>query len=629
MNPLPLTERDLAMLAESYITAELAMQAGLFRVDSEEGGRLVGRNGHGDYAGIVFPNRWPGEDRPREYRLRRDHPDLEEQPDGLPPKEKGKYLTPPGRGNKLYFPPNTDPADLQNKALPVIIVEGEKKCLAMHRLSLESGQRFLTIALAGVWSWRGNVGKAADARGARRDVKGVIGDFDRIKWAAREVSILFDSNIHTNDSVRAARKYLSDELKRRKAKVFYVNLPWNVGLNGVDDFLASDSYAPEYVLAQMQEHRSRCSLRSRLERGEQIERGDLFVSKPMNEWLKAASSRPKPKPLFGPFWTSGEIAFLFGDTGLGKTILAMQIANDIANGKSTTGLELEVSGRVDYFDFELSDTQHLQRYGNEDWSEFFAFSENLHRVEMDLSQYQHVTTYDVEWEMILLDQIDRKIAESESRIIVIDNITWLSRETDKGKFALPLMQRLSALKKERDLSMLIACHTPKRDETRPISVNDLAGSKILANFADSIFAIGKSVIDPGRRYLKQIKERSSEKVYGSESVAVFDLHKSESRCFLGFEFIDTQPERKHLKELSQSEHTKRIQQAKELKAQNRSFREIANEMEISVSTAHKYVNTETPQTPPTIMNTLNVTNECERLRTGANAEVLGKSTSGP
>lgn len=593
---LPLTTSDLASLAASYITADLAKQAGIFRVDSHEGARLIGRNGTGDYSGLVFSYYWPGE-QIREYRLRRDNPDLEEQPDDLPPKEKAKYLSPPGRANKLYFPPQIDPADLDNTKLPIVIVEGEKKCLAMRRFSLESGETFLPIGIPGVWSFRGVVGKGNDAKGARRDVKGVIPDFNRIQWAGRSVGIIFDSNVHTNESVSAARACLSRELKRRKAKVYCINLQTGVGLNGVDDFLASDSHGPNYVLGLLRSERSRCLLRSRLSKDERGERADLFVCKPMNEWLKGARSRPKPKPLFGPFWTSGEIALLFGDTGLGKTILAMQIANDIASGKSTTGLELALSGRVDYFDFELSDVQHMQRYGSEDWSEFFQFSEDLHRIEIDLSVFQPAIDSDDDWEVALLKQIDKQIAQSESKIIMIDNITWLSRETDKGKFALPLMQRLSTLKKERGLSMLIACHTPKRDETRPISINDLAGSKILANFADSIFAIGKSARDSGRRYLKQIKARSAEKVYETDSVAILDLHKSESEGFLGFEYVGTEPERLHLKEFSRREHANRIKQAKELKAQGHSFREIAQNMGISVSTVHKYVKAETPETP--------------------------------
>src|SRR6476660_5454975 len=128
----PLTASDLAGLEASFITPELAQQANIFRVDSHQGALLIGRNGRGDYSGIVFSYHWPGEENPREYRLRRDHPDLEAQPDGLPPKEKAKYLSPPGRANKLYFPPQIDPADLEDTQVPIVIVEGEKKCLSLR-----------------------------------------------------------------------------------------------------------------------------------------------------------------------------------------------------------------------------------------------------------------------------------------------------------------------------------------------------------------------------------------------------------------------------------------------------------------------------------------------------------------
>src|ERR1051325_648139 len=207
-----LTPGDLNLLQNSFITPELAQQAGIFRVDSREGAALVGRNGTGDYVGIVFPYYWPGEENPREYRLRRDHPDLEQQADGFPPKEKAKYLSPPGRGNNLYFPPQIDPADLSNTKLPIVIVEGEKKCLAMHRLSLESGEKFLPIGIAGVWAFRGVVGKDNDAKGARCDVKGTIPDFEHIAWRGRTVKILFDTNVATNKLVKAARTRLRKEL---------------------------------------------------------------------------------------------------------------------------------------------------------------------------------------------------------------------------------------------------------------------------------------------------------------------------------------------------------------------------------------------------------------------------------
>lgn len=236
-----LVSRDLAMLGGCYITPELAHQAGLFRVDAARGGELIGRNGHGNYSGLVFPYCWPGENKPREYRLRRDAPDLEQQSDGSI-KEKGKYLSPPGKGNMLYFPPGVKVKSLDDETLPIIFTEGEKKALALSRL----GPGFLPIGLAGVWNWRGVVGKAADQRGARRDVKGVIPDLDRIVWKNRTVHIIFDANVASNDSVKAARCALSKELTRRGAKVRLIDLPVIEGINGVDELLATEG--PDYVL---------------------------------------------------------------------------------------------------------------------------------------------------------------------------------------------------------------------------------------------------------------------------------------------------------------------------------------------------------------------------------------------
>jgi hypothetical protein len=126
------------------------------------------------------------------------------------------------------------------------MVEGEKKCLALHRLSVESGERFLPIAIAGVWSFRGVVGKANDAKGARRDVKGTIPDFDRIVWKRRTVNILFDANVATNNSVKAARNALSKELTRRGAVPRFVELPTESGVNGIDDLLAIEG--PDYAV---------------------------------------------------------------------------------------------------------------------------------------------------------------------------------------------------------------------------------------------------------------------------------------------------------------------------------------------------------------------------------------------
>lgn len=242
-----LTEADYAILEKSWITREQADSARLYRVDSLEGAQLVGRSGTGNYAGIVFPYVYPEEANPHEYRLRRDNPDLELQPDKTT-KEKQKYLSPPGRGNMVYFVPGTSPESLTDTSIPVAVTEGEKKTIALWRLAHDETTQphFLPVGLSGCWSWKGTIGKQPGPNGERQDVKGPIPDLDLIKWEGRRVNIVFDSNVSSNEDVARARRGLAKELERRGAKVFLVEIPPEPGVNGVDDLL--HLWGPEKVL---------------------------------------------------------------------------------------------------------------------------------------------------------------------------------------------------------------------------------------------------------------------------------------------------------------------------------------------------------------------------------------------
>lgn len=245
----PLNEADYEkLLKESWITRELADQAMLCRVSSEEGQQIVGRKGRIDCSGILIPYYWPGETQPHTYRLRRDKPDLRRDKNGELKPDK-KYLAPPGDRNRLYIPPGVTLEQLSDPAIPVVIVEGEKKALALQRLAYYESEkpRFIPVAIPGVWNWRGVTGKATSPEGERVEVKGPIPDLDRVVWPERKVIILFDANVHTNDSVKWARRGLARELASRRAKAEFVNLPPDCGVNGVDDLLVA--WGPEQVLA--------------------------------------------------------------------------------------------------------------------------------------------------------------------------------------------------------------------------------------------------------------------------------------------------------------------------------------------------------------------------------------------
>ena len=70
----------------------------------------------------------------------------------------------------------TRPESYRDLSLPVAIVEGEKKTLALLRLALYKADqpRFLPIGISGIWNWRGVNGRTINAYGKTVDTKGPI-----------------------------------------------------------------------------------------------------------------------------------------------------------------------------------------------------------------------------------------------------------------------------------------------------------------------------------------------------------------------------------------------------------------------------------------------------------------------
>jgi Domain of unknown function (DUF3854)/D5 N terminal like len=183
----------------------------------------------------------PGTNRVREYRLRRDSPEMEYSHGVLKP--RAKYLSPQGRGNMVYFVPGTEESWLQDATLPILIVEGEKKAIAASALAwLNAGDAadrpcWLTVALPGVWNWRGKTGRIAGTHGGWDEIKGPIRDLELVVWRDRQTTILFDANVSSNENVAAARRMLAQELRTRGAVVRFVDIPADTGVNGVDDLI--------------------------------------------------------------------------------------------------------------------------------------------------------------------------------------------------------------------------------------------------------------------------------------------------------------------------------------------------------------------------------------------------------
>lgn len=297
----------------------------------------------------------------------------------------------------------------------------------------------------------------------------------------------------------------------------------------------------------------------------------MFSVKTANRTIQEAANRPNPIPLWLTLWYQGEVCCLFADSNLGKSIYAVQIASSIAE-----------KDKVLYFDFELSDKQFQLRYTNEVTGALHRFPANLYRVE--IAREYHYPQGDFEDALIM--EIEKLAVDADCRILIIDNLSYLCMTSEKGEDAGRLMSRLMELKRKHGLSILILAHTPKRPLNMPITQNDLAGSKKLYNFFDSVFAIGKSAKDGNLRYIKQLKVRYGNFEYDSGNVIVCAIEKTDD--FLRFVTVGHASESDHLKEITEEERNRMKNDAKTLHSQGMSYREIAAKLDISKTTAERY-----------------------------------------
>ena len=308
--------------------------------------------------------------------------------------------------------------------------------------------------------------------------------------------------------------------------------------------------------------------------------------KTANQTILEASLLPTPRALWDSFWYEGELSCLFADSNVGKSILAVQIADHIAQ-----------TDNVLYLDFELSEKQFQLRYTN-DHGNLYSFPERLYRVSLDCD-----SLLDANFEEAIIGSIEQMALQTGCRIFIVDNLTYLCCAMEKGDAAGRLMIQLNNLKKKYELSILVLAHTPKRSLDYPITPNDLAGSKRLYNFFDSVFAIGKSAQDNSLRYVKQLKVRYGTYSYDADNVIIYEIDKID--CFLQFVHRGYSTEKEHLKQLGDDESTRRDSQILELSRMGKSLREIATQVGCGKSTVGRVIhrskeneNAIVPSVPP-------------------------------
>lgn len=293
----------------------------------------------------------------------------------------------------------------------------------------------------------------------------------------------------------------------------------------------------------------------------QQDKPSFFNVSPLKEDLEKGRKMKPPKELIPHILVEQETTILFSGPGVGKTTLAMQMAFELA----------EQGKRVLDVNFELSNQQLALRYPNKDCPN------TLYHASIDYTKMHDVTDQN-----LILPEIERLAVERNIEVIIIDNFTNLCINSKEAAEAGNIMVKLLAMRMTHNWTMLILAHTPKRKQGDPLTIDDLAGSKLLSNLADNVIGFNKSKKDKNMRYFIQLKYRSFPIELDFKNVQELTLTSSDG--WLHFEYGGYDEERAHLPRSRDEKAELERDIVKELKQPNGlSYRDIADKLGTSLS----------------------------------------------
>ena len=293
-----------------------------------------------------------------------------------------------------------------------------------------------------------------------------------------------------------------------------------------------------------------------LQVGAPVDSGGFHVER-MNQCIDDAHQLPPLVSLYPDIVLEGDLCIIFGQSGIGKTIFAMQIARYIA----------ESGKRLLYVDCEMTPRQLGNRYKTPNFPPTFL------RAEMDREH----PAEDV------LKGIEEVAVANHVEVVFIDNITALGQSLDRSADAGALMASLNTLKKKYNWTLVVLNHVPKMFSGNvPLSLSAMQGSAKINQLIDDAIGLAQSCIDSNLVYVKQCKWRNGELTMGADHVAVYERCKDEDGN-LGFISRGFGTEQEHLSIENSNEREEMKARVRELSNKGMTQTAIAEQLGISQS----------------------------------------------
>ena len=260
---------------------------------------------------------------------------------------------------------------------------------------------------------------------------------------------------------------------------------------------------------------------------ERIAENSLLMPLMRDAWVDGI---PAPSTLWHGLWNEGEIACLFGDPNIGKSLLANQIANEAA----------AMGHQVLYVDFENPDIHFHSRYTSKEET-FIGNYGNIRYVGLRFDT-AHSASYTIEQKF---QAIQDAILVHRTPVVIIDDISHIlpAKFSERSQ---SILHQLRHLAQNWHVAILVLAHTRYHRPDTPLSITHLAGSREFSFAFDSIFALGKVTNElPATdgealvptHYIRQFKARAAAITYDEDHVMRLHLNKRPG-MELAFHIID-------------------------------------------------------------------------------------------
>lgn len=224
----------------------------------------------------------------------------------------------------------------------------------------------------------------------------------------------------------------------------------------------------------------------------------------LNETIGKNTDSLKEMRVVGDLIRYGGINMIFSPTGEGKSVLAMQLAIDIAGGRGSLILPQEErhAGHPVFtivYDEEQDENDITERYGQTD----MQYPEKLQRIESCM--------FDNETQ--LLNDIKQHVSGvNEDVCVIIDNITSIIPSMSGNKVRSFYKQLKQIQKEKKDggscVTFIIVAHSIKGFSS-PLSLRDLAGAANNSNFLNRAIALLPTRYGEDVKVLKVLKSRDT------------------------------------------------------------------------------------------------------------------------